>query len=277
MFPGVFGFEWTAGNLIFLGIFNSVICLVLGAIAVAIVRGARDFANGKQDELRWDDDFEELPPTARACRHAFTGEIKHRVCPNGFDCRECTPHSRLLERGDCVADLRAQERSASGFEIEAECMYHRGHTWVREEGDGTVTVGLDDFASRLVGPPDDAELPAVGSRLVVNGSAWNLKRGSATIRILCPVDGEVVATGGAGQGWYLRIRPLNGAMDTRHLLRGGEVSAWIANEMERLQLALSNSQLGASLADGGLPVQDFTAANPEADWDSIYAEFLFGA
>jgi hypothetical protein len=89
------------------------------------------------------------------------------------------------------------------------------------------------------------------------------------------VDGEVVATGGPDQGWYLKVRPVAADERTfRHLLRGGEVKAWLLREMERLQLALSAEGAAPTLADGGVPVADIAACYPEADWDAVCGQMF---
>jgi hypothetical protein len=95
------------------------------------------------------------------------------------------------------------------------------------------------------------------------------------VRILSPVDGEVVECGGPGHAWYLRVKPLDGQIDMRHLLRGAEVKPWLMREMERLQMALSmEGATTPSLADGGVPVHDIAAAYPSADWDAVCGEIF---
>ncbi len=63
-------------------------------------------------------------------------------------------------------------------------------------------------------------------------------------------------------------------LDTRHLLRGAEVRPWMMREMERLHASLSTEGLGVALADGGVPVDDFSKAYPEADWDGVLGEMF---
>ena len=46
--------------------------------------------------------------------------------------------------------------------------------------------------------------------------------------------------GGVDRGFFLRVKPLDGPIDMRHLLRGGEVKPWLMRELERLQLALTD-------------------------------------
>jgi hypothetical protein len=110
----------------------------------------------------------------------------------------------------------------------------------------------------------------------VNGTAWRVRKRNADIRVLSPVDGEVVESGGPDRGWCLRLKPLARKFDIRHLLVPCEVKPWVLREMERLQLALS-SQGAPTLADGGTPVDDIAANYPKADWDAVCGEmFLQG-
>src|SRR5689334_12190180 len=41
MFPGVDGFHWTAGHLIFLGVFFSVVIVIAGTVLTASIRAGR--------------------------------------------------------------------------------------------------------------------------------------------------------------------------------------------------------------------------------------------
>jgi len=45
MFPGIDGFHWTAGHIIFLGLFFAVVVTLLMTIASALWRTSRDFRN----------------------------------------------------------------------------------------------------------------------------------------------------------------------------------------------------------------------------------------
>ena len=94
-----------------------------------------------------------------------------------------------------------------GVNFSNHLLYHRGHTWVRPEKDGTLTVGLDEFARHLIGHPDSVQLPAKGSKIESNGIAWRMMKNGHEIRVRAPIDGTVVATGGDEDGWYLKLRP----------------------------------------------------------------------
>ena len=52
-----------------------------------------------------------------------------------------------------------------------------------------------------------------------------LRKDGLEVRVLCPVDGVVLQTGGPEDNWYLRVQPATKPPDLRHLLRG-EGAGW---------------------------------------------------
>lgn len=260
-------------RVIFLGAFYAVVATIVTTLVCALLRMRYTLARQKVEDVRWESDFHELPGCDRVCRHVLTGEFDHRECPHAFDCRDCVTHARLraVQAGACDGTSPVEEE-VCGMQFPLDRYYHRGHAWAKTEPDGTVRVGLDELGRRLVGPPDAVELPPPGTQLKANGAAFHLKKRGAEVRVLSPVDGEVIETGGPGKTWYLRVRPAN--MNFIHLLRGREIRPWITRELERLQLALTAEGAAPALADGGVPVADIAAACPEADWDAVSGEMF---
>jgi glycine cleavage system H protein len=269
VFPWNYGFHWSTGTIIFMGAFYTVLVIVATTVLAAMWRSRRSLAKNKVEHIRWHSDFHDLPAECRSCRHVLTGEFSSRECPNAFDCRGCATHAKLIALRP-VAEPAHAEEEIFGMSFPLDRLYHRGHTWARMELDGTVTVGLDELGKRLLGTPDSVVLPQAGEHVEANGTAFHLRRRDANVAVLSPVDGEVVATGGPDQEWYLKLKPAaTGEPAFRHLLRGAEVKPWLMREMERLQLALSAETGVATLADGGVPVDDIAASYPEADWDAV--------
>jgi glycine cleavage system H lipoate-binding protein len=270
MFPWNYGFHWSVATIIFLGAFYTVLVIVATTVLSAAWRGRRALRREPLDAIRWHSDFHELAPADRVCRHVLTGEFRRRECPNAFDCRKCETHAKWLAQHPALP-AADPESEIYGMSFPLDRFYHRGHTWARLETDGSVTVGLDELGKRLIGTPDTLDLPEPGTRVTANGIGFRARRRNADIRILSPVEGKVLETGGPEHGWFLRIWPDN--LDLTHLLRGAEVRAWVLREIERLQLALSRE--GApTLADGGVPVADIAASCPEADWDAVCSEMF---
>ncbi|HLP15464.1 MAG TPA: glycine cleavage system protein H [Bacteroidota bacterium] len=269
----IIAIAWNLGQVIFLGIFFAIVAIIVVTLAASTIRTMRIVKENKTDAVRWESEFHDLTPVSRTCRHELTGEFKHRVCNNGFDCNTCESHAKLLARTPAES-APSQVQTAAGFAVPLDRLYHRGHTWAKPETDGTFTIGIDDFASRLVGSPEGVELPALGTRIAMNGTAWNFLKGGTSTRFLSPIDGEVIETSNGAEGWFLRVKPVRGEVKTGHLLKGREVGAWIEREFARLQQLLSDPQVGVTLPDGGMAVQDIAGAYPDKNWEAIYSTLL---
>ena len=266
MLPGVDGFVWDVGHIVFIGAFFTVLTVLAGAVSWSVAAAARDVRMQRIPVLRWEAVFGGLPPAARLCRHTLAGVIDRRVCDRSFTCGSCPDHPALAAR---PIRWGLAHSPVAGVEVASDRSYHRGHTWARREADGDWSIGLDELAERVLGTPDELRLPPVGTRLAANGVAWSARCGRDAVRVLSPVEGEVTATGSRGQGWYLKVRPLPEGPDTRHLLVGVEARAWMASEVQRLLVALRDPAIGPTLADGGRLAAKLPVAAPAADWQAL--------
>ena len=97
--------------------------------------------------------------------------------------------------------------------------YTSSHEWVRQEADGTVTIGITFHAQEMLGDVVFVESPAVGRKLKQGEECGVIESVKAAADIYAPVAGEVVAANteladapekvnqdpyGA---WMFRIRP----------------------------------------------------------------------
>ncbi|MGB3399615.1 MAG: glycine cleavage system protein H [Candidatus Deferrimicrobiaceae bacterium] len=154
------------------------------------------------------------------------------------------------------------------FRVPGEFLYHQGHGWAKAGNEGVVTVGLDDFAQKLVGKVDFIDLPSVGSRLAQGEKGWVLRAGAQAIPMLSPLDGEVVAVNEEaarspeivnedpfGKGWLLKVRPARLAANRTNLLKGRLARKWTEEALHGLRHTMGGN-LGPLHQDGGttLPV-----------------------
>jgi glycine cleavage system H protein len=75
--------------------------------------------------------------------------------------------------------------------------YTASHEWVRTEADGSVTVGITDFAQDALGDLVFIELPEVGRKLAAGESCAVVESVKAASDVYAPVAGEVIATNDA--------------------------------------------------------------------------------
>jgi glycine cleavage system H lipoate-binding protein len=174
------------------------------------------------------------------------------------------------------------------FTLPEGLLHHQGHTWVRPNGGRAVTVGMNEFARKLVGAPEGITLPAVGTRLEQGHHAWELNIDGAVIPMLSPVDGEVLevnlrALEAPGEildrpyedGWLLKVGvgESRSRASLKNLLAGSPARAWMADIEERIRTQHSG-ELGVVMPDGGEPVDGLARALSPEDWDKVARQFL---
>ncbi|SDU25773.1 glycine cleavage system protein GcvH [Halopseudomonas salegens] len=104
--------------------------------------------------------------------------------------------------------------------IPAELRYASSHEWVREESDGTLTIGITDHAQDLLGDVVFVELPEVGRTVSAGEECAVVESVKAASDIYAPVSGEVIAINDSldeapeavngdpyGEAWFFRIKP----------------------------------------------------------------------
>lgn len=78
-------------------------------------------------------------------------------------------------------------------ETPGDLKYAPTHEWARDEGDGTVTVGITQHAQDSLGDVVYVELPEIGTVLVAGDDAGVVESVKAASDIYAPVSGEVIA------------------------------------------------------------------------------------
>lgn len=179
-----------------------------------------------------------------------------------------------------VADMVEYFRVPDGH------FYHQGHTWARPDSGDTVTVGLDDFAQKLIGRIDSITLPTPGSAVVQGEKGLSLLVDSREIDLLSPVHGEIVEINDRAvaspkivtqdpyeTGWLMKVRVPGHGAGIRNLLSGRLARQWTENALEALR-ARTGENLGVVYQDGGLPVRGIARALDPRGWDEIAREFF---
>ena len=79
------------------------------------------------------------------------------------------------------------------MEFPQNLKYTKDHEWVKVEGDGTVTVGITDYAQAALGDVTFIDLPKVGRQLEANDVFGTVESVKAASDLYSPVSGEVIA------------------------------------------------------------------------------------
>jgi CheY-like chemotaxis protein len=77
------------------------------------------------------------------------------------------------------------------FAIPGGAFISEGHCWLTMEPDGSVKVGIDDFAKKLLGKIDDVEFPNLGMTVKAGQPLFSIRHGNRTIPFQAPISGRV--------------------------------------------------------------------------------------
>lgn len=77
-------------------------------------------------------------------------------------------------------------------DVPSELKYTQSHEWIRDEGGGTVTIGITEHAQELLGDLVFVELPEVGSDLTIGDACCVVESVKAASDVYAPVSGEVL-------------------------------------------------------------------------------------
>ncbi|HKI79016.1 MAG TPA: response regulator [Ignavibacteriaceae bacterium] len=91
-----------------------------------------------------------------------------------------------------ITHLSSTESMKAGeFSIPGGVFISNGHCWAGMDQEGTVKVGIDDFARKLIGRIDDFEFPNLGMTVKKGQPLFSVKQGQKTITFNSPVSGQV--------------------------------------------------------------------------------------
>ena len=98
--------------------------------------------------------------------------------------------------------------------------YSDTHEWARLEKDGTVVVGITDFAVKQLQDLVFIDLPKAGARVEKGKRFGEIESVKAVSDLIAPISGTIAAVNDAlaknldplaaepyGQGWMIRVKP----------------------------------------------------------------------
>lgn len=174
----------------------------------------------------------------------------------------------------------------AGFEVPENVRYHAGHTWALSESRDMVRVGIDDFASKLIGKIESISLPQRGRWVRQGQKIWTIIRDGKSVDMVSPIEGTITDVNEAvaknpelarkdpyGDGWLLKVQAPDAKINFRNLLGGALARLWTENAALRLHQRMPVAA-GALAQDGGVAVDDITAHLPDEEWAALTKEFF---
>jgi glycine cleavage system H lipoate-binding protein len=173
-----------------------------------------------------------------------------------------------------------------GFAVPENRRYHPGHTWALSESPNLVRIGIDDFASKLVGKVESVALPQRGQWIRQGQKVWSIVRNGVKVDMVSPIEGSVADINEAvvsdpslaskdpyGEGWMVTVQSPDAKTNFRNLLGGALARWWTEESSMRLQRAIP-SALGALAQDGGVAIDDVASTISDEQWTKVTREFF---
>ena len=173
-----------------------------------------------------------------------------------------------------------------GFSIPQGYSFHPGHTWVISEGGENTRVGVDSFATNLLGAVDRVDVVSPNRWIRQGQRLMTLKSGDQSVDLLSPVEGVVTAVnqdlaGDASlvsrspykDGWVAVIKSPDFAINQKNLIQGTMIAPWMQNNVTRLNSLVTQSN-PALAQDGGQPVSGILARVAPEVRQTIVSEFF---
>ncbi len=233
----------------------------------------------------WVEKMMQFPASQRKCRYMITGEVGRKLCPNAYECGNCSFDQMMQERLQAETLPVHEHSRAGGFDLAADTYYHEGHTWARPEYGGRVRVGLDDFAQKILGKLKQLEIPHVGHEVKQGEAAFKVRRNGETAEVLSPVDGivthindrvrtaaDLVNESPYEDGWLFIVEPTKLRKNLKGLYYGEDAENYMEEERDHL-FSVAGDEMRLA-ADGGDSVEDIFSELKGESWSNFVKNFL---
>jgi glycine cleavage system H protein len=144
------------------------------------------------------------------------------------------------ERGDIMGVYH-------GYDMPDDLYYHGDHAWVRNEGDGTVTVGMNEFYGKTAGDTTYIDLPFEGDDVEAGETCGKIQSAKWVGKFVAPLSGEVlevnedleddptlINTDPYGDGWIMKLEVAD-EDELASLVTGGAIEAWLKKEIDEAE------------------------------------------
>jgi len=184
------------------------------------------------------------------------------------------------------ADLSIFDHNS--FIIPSNIFFSKGHTWLKKNSDGLITVGIDALGSKALGSLSILKCAEIDTELKRGETLFEGAYGDKTVKFLSPVNGIVktINTNFLGQkisnpydAWGVQLLTKDFQEKDNTFFSGNEALTWMKKEFIKLKKFIDshspNVELaGATMYDGGLLANDAASSLVDKSANDFEKEFL---
>ncbi len=176
----------------------------------------------------------------------------------------------------------------NNFSIPSDILLSKGHTWLKNNKDGLIQIGIDEFGVKALGTLSILNFPPVGKELQRGDILFEAVYGNNTVKFRSPINGIVDSVNTEILGkkisnpyetWGVRLSSKNFLGNQGMFFKGKEAIDWMKKEFIKLQNFINahspNLELaGATMFDGGQKTNDTISSLVDKSLNDFEKEFL---
>ena len=153
----------------------------------------------------------------------------------------------------------------NSFPIPSNIFFSKGHTWLKTNNDGLISIGIDEFGMMALGALSIFNCAPAGTELKRGEIIFEGAYGNKKVKFLSPINGIIKSVNENILGkkisnpyetWGVQIDSDNFSDNKKMFLSGKEASNWIKKESIKLKdfiisHSLKTDLAGATMFDGG--------------------------
>mgnify|MGYP003471302771 CR=1 FL=1 len=178
--------------------------------------------------------------------------------------------------------------SRNSFSIPSNIFISKGHTWLRKNNDGLVSIGIDEFGTTALGTLSILNCAALGRELKRGETIFEGAYGNKRVKFLSPINGIVKSVNENALGkkisnpyetWGVQIVSDDFSNNKEMFVTGKEAFNWIKKESIKLKDFIANHSLktdlaGTTMFDGGSLSNDTISLLVDNSVNDFEKEFL---
>ena len=176
----------------------------------------------------------------------------------------------------------------NSFPVPANIFFSKGHTWLRKNSDGLISIGIDEFGSMALGSLSILNCAAPGEELKRGETIFEGAYGNKTVKFLSPINGKVKSINENILGkkifnpyetWGVQMCSKDFSNNQRMFLSGKKASNWLKEEYLKLKNFINDHShkidlAGVTMFDGGSPSNETISSLVDRSANDFEKEFL---
>jgi glycine cleavage system H protein len=178
--------------------------------------------------------------------------------------------------------------NGKNYSIPSDIYISKGHTWYRNNKNGLIDIGIDEFGATALGKLSVIKFAEMGKELKRGDVVFEGTYGNNPIKFLSPINGTVNSVNtyiinneiaAPYRTWGVQLSPNENSINLELFFSGEKAANWLSQEFNRLKNFIEQNTpnvavAGETMYDGGLPNNNSITSMDDKAVNNFEKEFL---